>query len=109
MIKKTHSVKSLSDTRASEGTPGDGEVDTENEWEKEKGGRHGDNKPALKDLKRSTLKQLLLVFIMGDYRDGDSHIGPTILWNLCLISVGMERWIKLNIYLHLILESLKCH
>lgn len=38
MIKKTHSVKTLSDTRDSEGSLAVGEVDTENEWEKEKGG-----------------------------------------------------------------------
>ncbi len=50
MIKKTHSVKTLSDTRDSEGSPAVGQADTENEWEREKGGRT-DNKPAPKDLK----------------------------------------------------------
>lgn len=38
MIKKTHSVKTLGDTRDSEGSPAVGEADAENEWEKEKGG-----------------------------------------------------------------------
>lgn len=38
MITKTHSVKSLSDARDSEGSPGAGEVDTEDKWEKEEGG-----------------------------------------------------------------------
>lgn len=46
MIKKTHSVKSLSDARDSEGSPYVGEADSENEWGKENSGRHGDSKTA---------------------------------------------------------------
>lgn len=84
MIKKTHSVKSLSNTRDSEGSPGIEEVDTENEWKK---ANTETRNLCLKELKRSASMLLLLTFIMGDCHDGDTHRGPAIL----LISVNIEK------------------
>lgn len=78
MIKKTHSVKSLSATRDSKGVQALERSTMKMNGGKRRGADMETTNLHEKDLK-STLKQLLLTFMVGNCHDGDSQSSHTVL------------------------------
>lgn len=105
MIKKTHSVKCVGDTRDSEGSL--------KAWErltvKIDGRRRTEADMVTTKVHRKARSAFYAAFIYIHYKDADTNRGDGSLRNLRLICVNMGRRIRVNICLYPLVGSLKCH